>query len=229
MDNESLMFREPTPEGGEMGGKTGTSTTVACRFCGFAVSHILLSLLTVISVFPLLMMSNFSPWGAALCGWALMAAYFPAGCLASSIEGWASLKSDREKALVVFLPALVAWAWVGIVFLALFGEEQTLMYVVFVNSLFLAAPSSFFSVLSMIFLGGPYGAGWGGLLVGGILSGFLPPFLFALGSFWQSARRERKALSIREGGAGAVTVWIGAEGQQGQIVPQEHKEGGEEL
>ena len=205
MDNESLLPDQvPVPENREKNGKDRGPTTVACRFSGFAVGHVLLSLLTVIFV-PLLLMSDLSPWVAALCGCLLMGVYFPAGCLASFMEGWVSPGSEKEKIQAVLLPALVAWTWVGVVFLALFLEEQALFYVVFVLSVFLAAPSSFFSILSMIFLSGPYGAGWGGLLIGGILSGFLPPLLFALGSFWQSARMEKKGLFPGGGGTAAVS------------------------
>lgn len=199
MDNKSLIPNQgPTPESGNT-----ASTTAIQRFSGFAVGHILLSLLTVIFV-PLLLMSDLSPWVAALCGCLLMAAYFPAGCLASFTEGWSGPKSEKEKVQAVLFPALVAWAWVGVVFLALFLEEAALFWVVFMLSMFLAAPSSFFSILAMIFLSGPYGAGWGGLLAGGLLSGFLPPLLFALGSFWQSARMERKGLLSGDGGTAPV-------------------------
>lgn len=200
MDEKALIPQEPTPENRGKGSKKGGPTTVACRFNGFAVCHILLSLLTVGILPALLAIGDLPPWAAGLCGCGLMAAYFPAGCLASFTEGWSGPKSEKEKVQAVLFPALVAWAWVGVVFLALFLEEQALFYVVFMLSVFLAAPSSFFSILAMIFLSGPYGAGWGGLLVGGLLSGFLPPLLFAVGSFWQSARMEGKDLLAGDGG-----------------------------
>lgn len=179
---------------------TAPCTSQRERFLGFATGHILLSLLTVGILPALLAIGDLPPWAAGLCGGGLMAAYFPAGCLASFTEEWASPRSEKEKILAVLLPALVAWAWVGVVFLALFLEEEALFWAVFVLSMFLAAPSSLFSILAMIFLSGPYAAGLGGLLAGGLLSGFLPPLLFALGSFWQSARMERKGLLSGDGG-----------------------------
>lgn len=164
-------------------------TTARQRFGGFAVCHLGFSIFLSCSC-PIWIRLFFMElvWAKSfLLGTFFMAAYFPMGYLTAAMEEWTVPQSSREKCLAVVYPMVVAWLWVAVVLVALFGDIDALFLVAVVLSLFLAMPSSGF-VLIFGFVGGNDV----GFVLIGLLAGFLPPFLFALGSFWQASRREKK-------------------------------------
>lgn len=214
-------------------------TTLSERFSGFVAYHFILALLMdglfwLIAVFGELFATLFYeiedifPWLLAAF---TMGIYFPAGMVAAKRRNWTCQKDSREICLAILQPAAAAWGWAALVILGLCGPYMGfLLPVMFPISMFLASPSSIFVLCFFDF--------W--MTVGsnldvairltpiGLLAGFFPPLLFALGSFWQSARMEKKALLIREGGAGGGAASAGLQGQQSQIIAQTGEEGGQE-
>ena len=173
-------------------------TTQAQRFGGFAVTHITYS---VISLFPMLggfgwtLDSTLFPlvWLVPILA---MLLYFPLGILTAWISGWTSPQTGREKRMAVLLPTLVAWFWVILVLISIAGQWETLFMGVLTVSFLFAVPSSLFTIT--LSAASPW---WiSGLIVplglSGLVAGFLPPFLFALGSFWQSGRKGKKVSSL---------------------------------
>ena len=177
-------FREETAQEKE-------ATTAKDRFCGFAMGHLLFSISTVFFLLPIFSFESEGLWAALVI--VLQLAYFPLGILVAWLHEWTAPASDKEKAQAVLWPTLVAWGWVLVVFAALYSEVEEFFLMVFGISMIFALPSGLFSIFSLMFLGGPFGLG--GLFLGGILSGCLPPLLFALGSFWQGRRKERRVAS----------------------------------
>lgn len=165
-------------------------TTLAARFGGFAFGHLSISILLTFFGGPLLMTLRMDGSWLYLAPILLMGIYFPIGALVAWMEGWTPPGTDRERALAVLQPAVVAWLWVGVVFFCITAEAGELFMSVVMISFIFASPSSVFSILSAAII--PAG-GWGGLLIGGVVSGFFPPLLFALGSFWQSERKGNRA------------------------------------
>ena len=103
------------------------------------------------------------------------------------LEEWTPPQTKKEKYKTVMQPALVAWGWVLVVFFSIWIEAEELLLAVFFISMIFAMPSSVFSLVVFATNGE-----WSALLLGGILSGLLPPLLFALGSFWQGKRQAEK-------------------------------------
>lgn len=172
------------------------------RFLGFGIGHFTLSLLTVFLLWcggAFLGRSTFPEW-ANLAGPLLsVAAYFPVGYLVSALRGWSPPETGEAALLAVMLPTAAAWLWVAVVLTSMGGEF--LFALVFGFSIFLAAPSSLF-VLGMLFscdwlLFAENGLAALGLC--GLIAGFLPPLLFALGSFWQAGRRRKKEEETQNG------------------------------
>ncbi len=162
-------------------------TTLGQRFCGFAMGHLILSVLLVFFG-PIFLASRWNESWLYLAPIFLMGIYFPAGVCVSWVEGWTVPQSDRERMMAIILPAAVAWFWVCVVFFAISVETGELLMVVFYLSMILATPSSILAILFAVLIPSE---GWGGLMLGGMIAGFLPPLLFELGSFWQSDRMER--------------------------------------
>ncbi len=162
-------------------------TTLGARFLGFTVSHIVLSMVGVALVGSVL--GRFSSGLLLLvAGSLLMLAYFPLGAYAAA-EGHWTCPTDEEKLLAVLQPALVAWAWAGLVIFSLWGGVEALLIPAFFISVIFASPSSGFVLLCALFL--PYDDSVSWWCFVAFLAGLLPPLLFALGSFWQSGRMER--------------------------------------
>lgn len=122
----------------------------------------------------------------------LIALYFPLGVLTAWMSEWTPPQTAQEKRRAVLLPTLVAWSWVGVVLLSVVGDVGELLMSVFTISFFFAAPSSLFTITYALCL--PWrGSGLlAALGVWGMIAGFLPPLLFAAGSFWLSQRRQNK-------------------------------------
>lgn len=161
-------------------------TTVFQRVKGFAACHILFSLTSLMCVlYPLL--PNGSEVGFFILVISMMLIYFPLGVLKAWLSNWTEPQTQQKKALAVLLPAIVAWVWVGIVLVTIMGEMEELFMVVFAISFLFAVPSSLFVVMLFIFL--PHATLTTGLGFCGLMAGFLPPLLFALGSFWQAKRQ----------------------------------------
>ncbi len=171
-------------------------TTAAQRFGGFAAAHILYSLVCLVPLYLLAIKLEVGLVGLGfmwqILPFVLVLLYFPLGMLTAWLAKWAYPQTDKEKRQAVFHPVIVAWLWVCIVLVCIIGEWEKGFEAVILFSFLLASPSSFFVISTMGSLF--WWTGGGGLLqtlaVGGILAGFFPPLLFALGSFWQSGRME---------------------------------------
>ncbi len=162
-------------------------TTLGARFLEFTVSHIVLSMAGAVLAVGVLgrFSSGLLPFLAESL---LILAYFPLGAYAAA-EGHWTCPTDWEKLLAVLQPALVAWAWAGLVIFSLWGDVEILLLPAFFISVILASPSSGFVILCVLCL--PYGENLSWWCSVAFLAGLLPPLLFALGSFWQSGRMER--------------------------------------
>lgn len=177
-------------------------TTLAARFGWFALGHCLISVvvsaLFVCAVGPVaaVALDGRSEWAASalLGGMTTLAlgAYFIAGAYTASSRRWTPPAGGIERFLAVLLPALAAWAWEGTAIAGMASDGspglQALAGFLLYAALFLAAPS----VLFLFFCVGILNVGlWldePGFWVMAFLAGFLPPLLFALGSFWQAGR-----------------------------------------
>ena len=175
-------------------------TSLAARFGWFALGHFLISI-TLCALFvcvlgPVAAVVIAPEWAAAalLAGMTTLAlgAYFIAGAYTAHSRRWTAPAGGRERALAVLLPALAAWAWEGTAIAGMASDGspglQALAGFLLYAALFLAAPS----VLFLFFCVGILNVGlWldePGFWVMAFLAGFLPPLLFALGSFWRAGR-----------------------------------------
>lgn len=168
------------------------SPTAAQRFGGFAAAHTTYSLLCLI---PLYLFAESSGRGFVGFVWTLPAVlillYLPLGMFTAWIGKWGCPRTRQERGLAILLPVLVAWTWVLVVLISVIGEWETLFLSVFTVSILLAVPSSLFVITLMgLIFRLTEGEGSLAVVLGlcGLLSGFLPPLLFALGSFYQSKR-----------------------------------------
>lgn len=172
------------------------------RFLGFAVGHFSLSFLTVFLLWcggAFLGQATF-PEGAHLAGpLLLMAAYFPVGYLVSALRGWSPTETGEAALLAIMRPTAAAWLWVAVVLTSIGGD--LLFALVFGISIFLAAPSSLFVMGTMFSCDWLLFAdnGLAALGLSGLIAGFLPPLLFALGSFWRAGRRRKKEEETQNG------------------------------
>lgn len=154
--------------------------TVGERFAGFALGHFALCLISLAAICLYFMVARLdSEWLVYVLPPLLMLAYFPAGYWVAKTKGWAR-SGWKTGALAVLLPALIAWAWEGLVLCG----ALSLLWVAVV----LAGPSLCNAFLGMILLAelppavfmGASGLWVFGLLV--FLLGFLPPLLFHIGA-----------------------------------------------
>lgn len=174
---------------------TPKPTSVAQRFGGFATAHIMYSLLSLLPLYLLAVGSGDGLVGVALFWWTiplgLIALYFPLGMFTAWLSKWTPPGTARERRMAVLLPTLVAWTWVCVVLAVVMGEwEEPFMAILFL-SFFFAAPSSLLVILLMGTLSGSSLIPTLGL--SGLIAGFLPPLLFALGSFHQANRMAERA------------------------------------
>ncbi len=175
--------------------------TIAQRFGGFAATHIAYSLLCLLSLY--LAGSGIGLVGLGLIWWmlplTLVALYFPLGMLIAQLTKWTPPGTGRERRLAILLPTLVAWTWVCVVLVMVVGEWEEPFMAILAISFFFAAPSS---ILVTILIG-PLSQISDNLILSlglsGLISGLLPPLLFALGSFWQAGRRKKKEERIQNG------------------------------
>ncbi len=182
-------------------------TTIAARFGWFALGHVLISITTCAVCFfgaaPLSLLWTFD-WSACLVpvvwtGVTVLAlgSYFAAGAYIAAAHGWSRPSCAREYILAVLLPALVAWCWEGAAIAGMSGQSfsalSALAGFLLYAALFLATPSVIFIFFSFAYLNtGLWLDDWG-FWATAILAGFLPPLLFAAGSFWQSGRKKSAA------------------------------------
>lgn len=177
-------------------------TTLAARFGWFALGHFLISILLcalfvcIVGPVAAVVLDEHSGWAApALLGGMTtlaLGAYFAAGAYTASARRWTAPSKGSERLLAVLLPALVAWAWEGVAIagMASHGSSglQALAGMLLYAALFLATPS----VLFLFFCAGVLHVGlWldePGFWIMAVLSGLLPPLLFALGSFWRAGQ-----------------------------------------
>lgn len=168
-------------------------TTQEERFEGFAMAHLLLSALCW-PLFWLGMLSMDSFTGAVALAWVVLLAYFPMGMAVAWLNGWTVPVTERERWQAVAWPTAVAWAWVGVVLFAVLVPAEGMIMMVFLVSLFLAAPSSALVLVTLPLWGGLSSAAdlALGLALIGMAAGVLPTCLFAWGSFFQAGRAEKR-------------------------------------
>lgn len=188
-------------EEAEKRGQQREPTTLSERFNGFAVYHFILALLMdglfwLMAIFGepfaavLYEIEDISPWLLAAFA---MGIYLPAGMIAAKRRGWTCPRDGREICLAILQPAAVAWGWAALVIFEICVSNTGFLFLVlFPVSMFLATPSSIFVLCFFDFwmtAGSSLDVAMRLIFIG-FLAGFLPPLLFALGSFWQSARIE---------------------------------------
>ena len=179
------------------GAPMGSYTPQRERFLGFTLGHFALSLLTVLLLWlgsALHRGKAFAQWVNAAIPLLATAAYLPVGYGISALRRWTPSNTKREKLLSIALPTAVAWGWVAVVLITMTARIEALVSIVFTLSLFLAAPSSLLVVGMLLSCDWLLFADNGLAALGlcGLIAGFLPPLLFALGSFWQAERRKKK-------------------------------------
>jgi len=168
-------------------------TTLGARFRGLVASHLILSLTGVILAFGALAAMDNTAASLALS--LLILAYFPMGAYAAA-EGHWTCPTDVEKLQAVFLPALAAWflAWTGLALCEQWSDEiGARLALAFVGMLLVMPSFGFLNLCTLLFpnhsLPVEGDLVWWNVVI--FLAVFLPPLLFALGSFWQSGRMER--------------------------------------
>lgn len=211
-------------EEAEKRGQQREPTALSKRFSGFAAYHFILALLVdgifwamvvfreaLAALLIRLLVIFGEPFAAVLYEiedifpWLLaafaMGIYFPAGMIAAKRRGWTCPKDSDELCLAVLQPAAVAWGWAALmIFEVCVSNTGFLFLVLFVVSIFLATPSSIFVLCFFDFwmtAGSSLDIAMRLTFIG-LFAGFLPPLLFALGSFWQSARMERRRVKPME-------------------------------
>lgn len=194
--------KENTPSAAQSEEKE--QTTLGERFSGFAAYHFGLSLSLggvvctglITILIPIIATVAETGAGRLLLILSMMLIYAPLGAVAAAFRKWTVPSTRREKILAVLQPAAVAWLWVGVVELviALGGTAAaSLVLIVFMLSIWFAAPSSIVVIsCADLWAFGSDLENMLGLAVVGMIAGFLPPLLFALGSFWEASRREKK-------------------------------------
>lgn len=175
-------------------------TSIPARFGWFAAGHLIVSLITCgvmfCIAFPLSALAEGVPSWLPLTimtGSTVFAigGYFIAGAYTAKARRWTPPSSKEDAVLAVLLPALVAWTWEGVAIAGMAGETaflQALAAFLLYIALFLAAPSVLFIFFCATILGAGMFFDDMSFWVMVVLAGFLPPLLFALGSFWQASR-----------------------------------------
>lgn len=157
---------------------TAREVAGATRFGLFAASHILWSL--GCSLFGLRLLNQVPAFLFAAAG--MMLAYLPLGWITAKLAHWP--KPDRKQSLwVVFLPALIAWAWAGTTAACLYliPEGVGVGAALGLPAFLLAVPSM---LLTFVVMGVTRSVLGGVSIVLGIfLAGLLPSLLFWLGSW----------------------------------------------
>lgn len=174
----------------------------AGRLGGFAAGHFGLSLLCCIAVMSSGLLEGLTSGEAMAAALVMMALYFPVGMFLGAVAPWARVSAPRELGLALVTQAGIAWAWAGLVLIAVFvpWALARLVWLVF-PTFTLAAPSSCFVLCAVSLLGSAGGFTEIGAfpvwLAAALLAGLLPPLLYNLGNFCVS-RGKRTASAERE-------------------------------
>lgn len=128
-----------------------------------------------------------------------LAIYILLGRWAAKEKGWVTPASFWEGGLAFLFPALIAWAWGGLVLGAatIPGSEGYELATAVIWISFIFASPSFLMVFTA------FACGWmdGGLInmiLCVLVVGGLPPLLFLLGSIWGGRKAERRAICAEE-------------------------------
>lgn len=166
-------------------------TTWQERLSGFTVSHFLISLFGFVAGFICLGLSEIFPLYVAfyLGAGILLFLYVVAGFYVAREHKW-SVPGRREGFFDFLRPALIAWAWGGLVLITAYIRHLSgLATILLMISAVGASPSFLIVILSA--MSGLFDGGLPGFLIGLFLAGGIPPLLFLLGSLWGS-RKHRK-------------------------------------
>lgn len=169
-------------------------TTQTRRFCAFAISHFLISLVSaplgVILFFgwAQLLETEAAWWIAIAFDICLMLTYALAGAWVARKQRWELPRSIWAGLWSLVAPMLVAWAWEALVLVGADLEWLTLSYYALMLAVPLAFPSFLFVLLGVL-NGVWWGGGWREVYLMAFLAGGLPPLLFWLGSLWGAKNR----------------------------------------
>lgn len=181
------------------------------RFGWFAVSHVLISVLTLLFTILILSVGSGSVLEGTggyvlLVGLELlsMAAYWGTGAYLARCRQCTAFSGPKEFWGAMLRPAVIAWIWGGVA-LGAYADFANLppdevlptsavwgvyVGVLFCATLLLCAPSVLLAMLWLLIGFARIWLGWS-LAVLLFLAGGLPPLLFTLGSAWGSAEQER--------------------------------------
>lgn len=163
----------------------GTPTRQSTRFGAFALCHVLISIIgAALTWVFLIAKSNMWIW----CIWdgILMLLYAVSGVWVAWIRHWTRPKGGLAGLWAVLALALLAWTWEALVLVSVINGENVFWGYIGVGllylALFLATPSTLFMCLAVLCGLSSSGNFTNYFLVSMWLAGFLPPFLFFLGS-----------------------------------------------
>ena len=167
-------------------------TTWQERLSGFTVSHFLISLFGFVAGFICLGLSEIFPLYVAffLGAVILLLLYVAAGVYMARQHKW-SVPERRERFFDFLRPALIAWAWGGLVLITAYLRQTSgLAMLLLMLSAAVASPSLLIVILSA--MSGLFDHGLPGFLIGLFLAGGIPPLLFILGSLWGSRKHQKQ-------------------------------------
>ena len=201
---------------GENRVESAQKTTWQERLSWFAASHIMISLFGFVAGPICLGLGEVLPLYVAfyIGTVVLLFLYVVAGFHAAREHGWNAPVGAKDGFLAFLRPALIAWAWGGILLTtAYFRQTSGLASLMLIISAIGASPSFLIVILSA--MSGLFDNGPLGVLIGLFLAGGIPPLLFLLGSLWGS-RRYRKQTKKGKGAAhGSCVSFDGGGGDFG--------------
>lgn len=170
-------------------------TTQRERFEGFALSHVLISVIGFGIGLPVgLGLANLSEFewfiAVAIAGDAvLLLVYAFAGAWMARKKQWSFPQRFREGVRAFLAPALIAWGWAALVIFSVFAAVWPLLMVEFFGSMVFAFPSFLMVYLALVL-------NWlvseVDFCLWAVLAGGIPPLLFFLGSLLGSRRNMAK-------------------------------------
>lgn len=189
-----------------MEGKNGLnlcSPTQAERLGRFAASHFSIAMIGAMFAIPVALVltevnNEVLGYSVLLLGNVVaMFAYVFTGRLLAKSYCWASMKNFGTGLLAFLFPALIAWAWGGLMLCVahLPGRIAWDFVGLLLPVSFLCAFPSFLFVFSSLVLGFLDG-GLLNMILCMLLAGGLPPLLFLLGSVWGSKKAEQRAMNL---------------------------------
>lgn len=162
------------------------------RLSGFALSHVLISVFGFLAGLFALALSDlvFIDHAFQIGGVVLPLLYAVAGFWMAWEHNWSRPATFREGLLDFLRPALIAWAWGGLLLVSMFLHTGALGVVMIYMSIALASPSTVLVFCAAML--GILNGGIAGYLLTLFLAGGIPPLLFLLGSLLGSRSKKKK-------------------------------------